>query len=263
MSGVIQKLASQVARPEGAFTAWIGANDLAIVDALAREAFDAVMLDMQHGGFDFVGAARGVAAAALAGKPALVRIPVEDFATGSRLVDAGAAGIIAPMINSAEDARRLADFLKYPPLGRRSWGPRACLPLSGLAGQAYLESANSFTLAIAMIETREAVDELDAILSTPGIDGVFVGPSDLSITLSGGRVDPFGKLVADALATIVERARANKKFAGLFCFDGVAAKAGVERGLSFCSIATDLLLLRSAAKAELAAARPAVTTKAR
>ena len=121
---------------------------------------------MQHGGVDFVGAARAIQAIALAGKPTIVRVNVGDFATASRLADAGAAGVIAPMINSAADARRFAEFMKFPPLGRRSWGPRAALPLSGLVGPAYLHSANAFTLAIAMIETREALEALDEIVAT-------------------------------------------------------------------------------------------------
>ncbi len=254
--GVIGKLAHGLASGSGVLTAWIGVNDATIADALARESFDAVTLDMQHGGVDFVGAARTIVAVALAGKPAIVRIPVGDFPCASRLADAGAAAVIAPMINSAEDARRFADFMKYPPLGQRSWGPRAALSLSGLIGPAYLHSANAVTLAIAMIETRAALEALDDILSTEGIDGVFVGPSDLSIALNRGAVvDPHGGDVDAALSRIVDRVRAHGKFAGVFCFDGARAKAALARGFALCSISTDLLLLRSAARSELAAAR--------
>ena len=97
--------------------------------------------------------------------------------------------------------------MKFPPLGRRSWGPRACAPLSGFVGPAYLHEANAITLAIAMIETREALDALDDILAVPGIDGVFVGPSDLSIALStGGAVDPRGTAVEAALTKIAAAA---------------------------------------------------------
>ena len=163
---------------------------------------------------------------------------------------------IAPMINSADDARRFAEFMKFPPLGKRSWGPRAALSLSGLVGPAYLHSANAITLAIAMIETREALDALDDILTTPGIDGVFVGPSDLSITLSGGAgVDPHGPAVDAALSRVVERAAAHGKFAGLFCIDGARAKTSLARGFALCTVSTDLILLRAAARVELAAAR--------
>ncbi len=254
--GVIGKLAFGLAAGRGLLSAWVGVNDTAIADALARESFDVVTLDMQHGGVDFVGAARGILIVALAGKPTIVRVPVGDFACASRLVDAGAAAIIAPMINGAEDARRFAEFVKFPPLGRRSWGPRAALSLSGLIGPAYLHSANATTLAIAMIETREAVDALDEILTTPGIDGVFVGPNDLSIALSDGTaVDPHGAEIDAALTRIVERAKTHGRFAGLYCSDGAHAKAALARGFAFCTVSNDLTLLRAAARLELAAAR--------
>ncbi len=116
-----------------------------------------------------------------------MRVPVGDFASASRLIDAGAAGVIAPMINSRADAERFASFAKFPPVGERSWGPRAALALSGLDLQGYLASANRLTQAIAMIETREALDALDDILAVAGIDGVFIGPADLSIALEQRR----------------------------------------------------------------------------
>ena len=253
--GIVGRLAQSL-KQGGAYTAWVNVNDAAVAEALAREPFDAVLLDMQHGGVDFVGACRAIPSIALAGKPTIVRVNVGDFAAASRLADAGAAGIVAPMINSGADARRFAEFMKFPPLGRRSWGPRSALALSGLIGPAYLHSANAFTLAIAMIETREALEALDEIVATPGIDGVFVGPSDLSIALSGGgAVDPHGPAVDEALTRIVEVVRAAGKFAGLFCFTGAQAKAARARGVALTTISTDLLMLRAAARAELDATR--------
>jgi 4-hydroxy-2-oxoheptanedioate aldolase len=252
---VVGKLARSL-REGGVYSAWCGINDPQIAEALAREDFDAVTLDMQHGSVDLVGAARAILSVALAGKPTVVRVGVGDFASASRIADSGAAGVIAPMINSAADARLFAEFMKFPPLGRRSWGPRACGPLSGFVGPAYLHEANAITLAIAMIETREALDALDDILATPGIDGVFVGPSDLSIALSvGGVVEPRGAAVEAALTQIADSARKAGKFAGLFCFDGAQAKAARARGIAFTSISTDALLLRAAARAELEKAR--------
>jgi 4-hydroxy-2-oxoheptanedioate aldolase len=252
---VIGKLAKALGAG-GVYSAWIGINDAQIAEALAREDFDAVTLDMQHGSVDLVGAARAILSVALAGKPTVVRVGVGDFAAASRMADAGAAGVIAPMINSAADARAFAESVKFPPLGRRSWGPRACGPLSGLIGPAYLHGANAITMAIAMIETREGLDALDDILQTPGVDGVFVGPSDLSIALAnGGTVDPRGAAVEAALDRIVEAVKRRGKFAGLFCFDGAQARAARERGIAFTSISTDALLLRAAARAELERAR--------
>jgi 4-hydroxy-2-oxoheptanedioate aldolase len=254
--GIIGKLGARIKSGECVLTAWIGINDSAIPEQLAREGYDCVTLDMQHGAIDLAGAMRGIGAAALAGKPAIVRIPVGDFATASRVIDAGAAAVIAPMINSGAEAGRFAEFMKYPPVGQRSWGPRAALALSGLIGPAYLHTANAITLAIAMIETREALDSVEAILATPGIDGVFVGPSDLSIALNHGAiVDAHGADVDAQLTHIAARARAHGKFAAIFCIEGKRAREMAGRGFALVSVSTDQLLLRQAARAELAAAR--------
>jgi 4-hydroxy-2-oxoheptanedioate aldolase len=254
--GIIGALARQIGAGGCALAAWVGINEPAVAELLAREGYDTITLDMQHGAIDVAGAMRGIGAVALAGKPAIVRIPVGEFQTASRVIDAGAAAVIAPMINSGADARHFADFMKFPPVGQRSWGPRAALNHSGYVGPAYLHSANAITLAIAMIETREALDALDEILGEPGIDGVFVGPSDLSIALhKGAIVDPHGADVDAQLTHVVQRAKVHGKFAAAFCFDGKRAKELAGRGFGLCSVSTDQLLLRAAARAELTAAR--------
>jgi 4-hydroxy-2-oxoheptanedioate aldolase len=116
---VVGKLAAALKAEAPLFCAWVVMNEPAVAEALAREAFDAVVLDLQHGMFDFVGASRAILSVALAGKPTIVRAPVGEFSLASRLLDAGAAGVIAPMVNSREDARRLAAFTKFPPLGEQ------------------------------------------------------------------------------------------------------------------------------------------------
>ncbi len=253
---VVGKLSKSLTADAPVFAAWVGMNEPAVAEALAREAFDAVILDIQHGALDFAGASRAILAVALADRPAIVRVPVGDFPLASRLLDAGAAGIIAPMINSRADAERFASFAKFPPLGERSWGPRAALPLSGQDTHGYLASANTLTHAIAMIETREALDALDDILAVDGVDGVFIGPADLSIALSNGaKWDPRGPALLEAAASVVARARAHRKYAGMFCYDGADAFAMAGLGFKLCSVGSDGSLLRAAAIAELGAAR--------
>jgi 4-hydroxy-2-oxoheptanedioate aldolase len=238
------------------FCAWVGFADAAIAEQMAADGFDAVMLDMQHGALDLSASQRGIVQAALAGKPAIVRIPVGDFASASRLLDMGAAAIIAPMINSKADAQVFADFTKFPPIGARSWGPRRVLALTGMDSEAYFRNANRQHLSIAMIETREAMAALDDILGLAGIDGVFVGPSDLSIALSDGAgVNPMLPAVDAALDEVCRKAKAHGKFAAAFCFDGARARVLKLRGYNLCSVSTDSLLLRQASKAELAVAR--------
>jgi 4-hydroxy-2-oxoheptanedioate aldolase len=254
--GVVAMLSRRIKNGECVFAAWVGINEPMVAEQLAREGYDAVVMEMQHGAVDLTGALRGVAAVAAAGKPAIVRIPIGDFPTASRVVDVGAAAVIAPMINSSADARAFADFMKFPPLGQRSWGPRAVLPLTGYDMGGYLHNANDFTLAIAMVETREAIAALDDILATPGIDGVFVGPSDLSIALTNGAsVAPEGPEVDAALTHIAARAKAHGKFAAAFCHTGERANHLAKRGFLLCSVSTDQLLLRLAARQELAKAR--------
>jgi 4-hydroxy-2-oxoheptanedioate aldolase len=259
---ILGKLSESLSTDAPVFSAWVGMNEAAVAEALAREGFDAVILDLQHGALDFTGASRGILAVALAGRPAIVRVPVGDFASASRLIDAGAAGVIAPMINSHADAERFASFAKFPPFGERSWGPRAALPLSGFDLQAYLASANRLTQAIAMIETREALEALDDILGVAGIDGVFIGPADLSIALSNGaKWDPRGQAVIEAARRVIAQARAHGKYAGMFCYDGADAAAMAALGFRLCSVGSDSALLGAAARAELAAARGQSATR--
>src|SRR5271154_7303622 len=253
---VLSMLSDCLAGGGQALCAWVTMNEPAVAEALAREAFDAVVLDMQHGAVDFDGAMRSILRVALAGKPTIARVPIGAFPLASQLMDSGASGILAPMIDSGEDARRLVESGKFPPLGQRSWGPRAALPLSGLDASAYLKAANGMTQAIAMIETRAALDALDDILSVEGLDGVFVGPSDLSIALSGGvSLEPRGAALMTEARRIAERAKAHGKFAAMFCFDGADARAMLALGYRLCTIASDHALIRAAARSELAAAR--------
>ena len=253
---VLGKLFNCLAENGQALCGWVTMNEPAVAESLAREAFDAIVLDMQHGAIDFDGATRSILRIALAGKPTIARVPIGAFALASQLMDSGACGILAPMIDSGEDARRLVEAVKFPPLGQRSWGPRAALPLSGLDVSAYLKGANAMTQAIAMIETRAALDALDEILSVEGLDGVYVGPSDLSIALSNGAsLEPRGVAVMSEAGRVVERAKAHGKYAAMFCFDGADARAMLALGFRLCTISSDQTLLRAAARSELAAAR--------
>jgi 4-hydroxy-2-oxoheptanedioate aldolase len=259
---VVGKLAESLKAEAPLFCAWVVMNEPAVAETLAREPFDAVVLDLQHGMLDFVGASRAILSVALAGKPTIVRAPVGEFSLASRLLDAGAAGVIAPMVNSREDARRLVAFTKFPPLGERSWGPGAVLPLSGFDAPAYLGAANAMTQTIAMIETRAALDALDDILEVEGVDGVFIGPSDLSIALNDGRkAEPRGEALMKAAAWVVERAKSHGKYASMFCFDGADARDMAARGCRLCTVSFDQILLRGAARAELDAARASTPGK--
>jgi 4-hydroxy-2-oxoheptanedioate aldolase len=238
------------------FTAWCGLPDASVPGLLAREAFDAVTIDMQHGAIDFAATLRAIPLVAAAGKPAVVRVPVGEFATASRLLDAGASGIIAPMINTVADARAFAAFCKFPPLGERSWGPHGGLTVTGLAPKDYFAQANGLTVSFAMVETREALSIVDDILAVEGLDAIFVGPSDLSIALSGGRsLDPGSAEVEAAMDHAVARARAAGKFIGVYAASGERAAQLAAKGFDFITVGSDSSLLRAGTQAALKAVR--------
>jgi 4-hydroxy-2-oxoheptanedioate aldolase len=256
MTHIAEAFATRIRTGAPAFAAWCGIPDPLVPEIMCREGFDCAVLDMQHGAIDYAVAMQGIASCALAGKPAIVRVPVGEFTTASRVLDGGAAGIIAPMVNTVADARALAAFTKFPPMGERSWGPHKALALTGLAPLEYLAQCNGFTLTIAMIETRAALAALDDILAVPGIDGVFVGPSDLSIALTNGAtVNQLHPEVDKALDHIAARARAAGKFASAFCADGKRAGEVAAKGYKLMSIGTDNILLRAGSRAALDAAK--------
>ena len=162
-----------------AYINWNIWGSIQTAEAMARGPFSAVLVDMQHGAATFGDVQAMMAVIIQCQSVPLVRIPVGDFATASRAVDAGAQAIVAPMINTPEEAKALVDAVKYPPIGARSFGPLRTNTLYETTDvNRYVREANQFCLTFAMIETKEALGNLDAILAVEGIDGVFVGPAD-------------------------------------------------------------------------------------
>lgn len=252
----IAALSARIAQESGLLTAWVGMADPMVAGQLALEDFDAITIDMQHGANDIASVRQGIAQVTLGGKPTIVRIPVGQFAVASRVLDLGAAGVIAPMINSKADAKAFAAFMKFPPVGERSWGPTVAVGLTGQSFDDYLAQGNRHAVAIAMVETKEALNALDDILSTDGIDAVFVGPSDLSIALSNGaNVNPARADVAAALEHVLARAHAHKKSACCFAPTPERAKDLAIKGYNLMAIGTDFGQLRSGARAQISIAR--------
>lgn len=249
-------LAERLRAGERVVTAWCGMPDPRAPAILARAGYPAITFDMQHGLADFASVAAGIPVAVAGGAAPIVRVPVGDFATASRVVDAGAVAVIAPMIDSAETARRFVAHLKYPPVGERSWGPTVAMGLAGVADAGeWLARANDATLGFAMIETAGSIAALDAILAVDGLDGVFVGPSDLSLTLSGGaRIAPSAEETWVAIERIGAAATAAGRLAGLFANTADEVRRGFAAGYRLIAFGVDMSLMRSAAVAALAAA---------
>ncbi|WP_185982760.1 HpcH/HpaI aldolase family protein [Aureimonas mangrovi] len=228
-------------------SAWSSLPDTGVLESLMAASFDAIVLDMQHGMHDVRSMEAGITIAARAGKPAIVRVPVGDLAFVSRALDFGAAAVILPMIETVEDARAFVDVAKYPPLGNRSFGPSRTVALHGYGiGADYMRAANDSTLTLAMIETQSAYRDLDAILAVEGIDGVLVGPADLSVALLG-RLDPNCAETIELTAHIAHRVAAAGKFASIYASDAEAAHRAKAQGFHLAGISSDMAMLKSAA----------------
>jgi len=202
---------------------------------------DSVLIDMQHGMIGYRDMVAMIQSVNAAGSFALVRPPLDDFAMVSRALDVGAAGIICPMINNAQDAQRLVEAAKFPPIGGRSWGAYLGQSQMGLSKQEYLASANGLNAVFAMIETRQALDNLDEICAVEGLDGVFVGPNDLCISLTNGKAgDVNHPDVQTALPEIVAAARRAGIFAGIYTGNMDEVKKYQALGFALMPALTDV-----------------------
>ncbi|MBV9260473.1 MAG: hypothetical protein JO205_03800 [Pseudolabrys sp.] len=240
-------LAARLRAGETVYSGWCSLAAPVILEIAAREGFKAVAIDAQHGLWDYEAIRVGIAAIRQGGAAPIVRIPLEDFGGASKSLDWGAEGIVAPMINNPKDAKRFVDACKFPPIGERSWGPHRALMLSGADLKGYLREANDNIITLAMIETPEAMDNLDAIAAIPGIDILFVGPSDLSITLTkGAELDPHSKIVEAANDKVLAACKRAGKFAGLYCATPERALEVSKRGFRYCAVGNDLGFIRGA-----------------
>lgn len=236
-----------------AIAGWMQTNSALQAETLATCGYDAIVLDLQHSVTDFGAAVSMLAAIESKGVEPFVRVQWNDSGDITRLLDAGAYGIIAPMIETADQAQSLANAIHYPPHGTRSFGPRRPTLRYGAE---YVAMASDTVVCLAMIETKAGLNNLDEILRVGGIDGVFVGPADLAMSLGSKPVpesdDP---VVVAAIAKILSKAKAANKRAGIFCGSGAAARERISAGFDFVSTTPDLVMLTAAARASVAAAR--------
>ena len=207
---------------------------------LARAGLDGVALDLQHGLIGMDQANAMAAAITAAGKPIITRVLWNDPGLIGQALDFGSSIIIAPMVKSAEQAKLLVKAAKYPPMGQRSWGGYAMVQAAGKSAADYLKDANRDTLVFAMIETREALDVVDEIAAVAGLDGLFVGPSDLSIALSNGaELNRLSSANLAAMKKIVEVAHKNRLVAGAFAGTPEIIAQYAAMGYTFMAAVTD------------------------
>lgn len=223
-------------------------------ERIATTGYDYMCLDGQHGLLDYSGWIAGLQAIDAAGVGVgIIRVPSSEAAGIGRALDAGAAGIIVPLVNSAEDAAAAVAAAKYPPEGVRSYGPMR----SGLRIGPKIDKANADTLVLAMIETPEGIANADAIAAVPGIDGLYIGPTDLAIALGGTHLgDPSIEYeFAATLIRIRDAAKAAGKIAAVHTSSGELAAERVDAGFTFITIASDLMHAEQIARSHLETAR--------
>ena len=239
-----------------AINGWLAVPSVIGVEAMAVSDWDALTVDMQHGTADYSDLLALLPVIEKSGAAALVRVPWVDEAAIMRALDAGALGIIAPMIETVADAERFVSACKYPPEGGRSFGPiRARLTW----GSDYAERANREIVTLAMIETKSAVESLDDILKVPGLTGVYIGPSDLGSAFGFG---PGFDRQEPKLLELIEHIRQTTAEAGLVCclHCGAAPYAGeaVKRGMNMVTVSSDARFIEMGAAAAVAAVRKSV-----
>jgi 4-hydroxy-2-oxoheptanedioate aldolase len=245
-SAASDPLRAKLAEGKTLFNAWMSLGSAFAVEVVAESGCDLVTIDQQHGLCGNADLIACMTAARAAGLPALVRVANNDVGLIGRALDAGAQGVICPMVNSADDARRLVDAVKYPPQGSRSWGPyRARFSLGD-----YFREANGWTIACGQIETKAALADLDAILTTPGLDAICAGPNDLAITLSGGAsADIRAPEVEAALDHLLAKCKEHGVIAIIYANDTDYAKPLIAKGWQIIAIANDVSWLAAGASA--------------
>ena len=240
---------------------WCSIGNPFTAEIMAAQGFDTITIDMQHGALDYSNLLPMFQAMRASGAVLMARVPWNEPGIIMKALDAGAYGIICPMVNSAEEAARFVSYLRYPPLGQRSFGPTR---VSLAAGANYAGEANANMLAFAMIETAEGMANLDAIAATPGLDGIYVGPADLTLSLTQGRLAPgFDREepeMIEALQKIVAACKQNNIRAALHCGTPEYAARAIGWGFDMTTVGGDSRFLAAAAGAAVAGFRKLTET---
>jgi 4-hydroxy-2-oxoheptanedioate aldolase len=231
------------------YGAWCSLGSTIVAELMGHEGFDWVCIDLQHGLGGDASLVPMLQSVKASGRPALVRVAANDASMIGKALDAGAVGVVVPLIGTRSDAERALAACRYPPHGQRSWGPvRAQLAASSYTA----EWATRNIVCIPLVETTEAVDNLDGILSVDGVDIVLVGPSDLALSMGlSPRIGPIDGDHQDVLAEIATRCRDHGVLPGIYCGNAQAAVAYRDMGYRMLAAITDTTLIRGGSRAFL------------
>ena len=224
---------------------WLHVPSSFSAEVMAHAGLDSLTIDMQHGPVDYGRLVPMLQAISTTDTVPVVRVPWHDPGLIMQVLDAGCYAVICPMISTRGQAESFVGACRYPPAGYRSYGPyRAAL----YGGEDYTDHADETIVTIAMIETREALDNLEGILDVTGLDAVFVGPSDLGQSLGyGPGVDREEPEVVEAMGRVLAAATERGLAAGIFTGSSGYASRMVEKGFSFVNVSTDVRLMAGAA----------------
>lgn len=248
-NGIRQRLAE--GKP--VLNGWCSIGSSFSAEIMAAQGYDSLTVDIQHGPLDYSAALPMFQAMRGTGVTPMARVHWLDPAAIMKALDAGAMGIICPMINSRADAEDFVSYMRYPPLGQRSFGPtRAAFAMPGYN----VAEANEEVLAFAMIETKAGVANLDEIAATPGLDGLYVGPADLTLGTQDGRLAPgFDREepeMVEILHRIADACAKNGKIACLHCGTPEYAAKATQWGYRLFTVSGDSRFLAAAAGASVA-----------
>jgi 4-hydroxy-2-oxoheptanedioate aldolase len=224
---------------------WASIPSSVSAEIMAHQGWDSITVDLQHGLVDYQTALSMLQAISTKDVTPMARVPWLEPGIIMKLLDAGAYGIICPMVNTREDAEALVAACRYAPQGMRSFGPTRAV---FYAGADYAKHANDTVLALAMIETKQALDNVEAIVSTPGLNGVYIGPSDLSLSMGHTpKLDQEEPVVVEAINKILKASKDAGIRAGIHCLEPAYARRMIEQGFDLVTIGSDIRLLASMA----------------
>ncbi len=235
-----------------AINGWCSIPSTVTAEIVARAGYDTVTVDLQHGLIDYQMGLAMLQAVDGQGMPTLCRVPWNEPGIIMKALDAGFTGIICPMINTREEAERFAASCRYAPAGARSFGPTRAMQVHGAD---YARTANQFIATFAMIETAQAMDNLDAILAVDGIDAVYIGPADLGLSLGFAPTLLPEPIVREAIATIRDRAVQAGKLAGIHCGSPEMVRQMLAEGFGLATLLTDARMFTNTLAVALGEAR--------
>ncbi len=231
----------------------MGMGSPLIAELLAHAGYDWLSIEMEHNGLDFAGVQQMLMAMSSTDCIPIARIPSSEPTYIQRALDIGAMGILVPMVRSAAEAESIVAMTRYPPAGRRSFGPLRASNYT-IDYEGYFAGANDNTLVVLMLETQEAFDDFEAICAVPGVDAVYAGRFDLSLSLG---LNPMQEdsipPIEEALARALAIGRENGVAMGYGCGSAEEFRMRVEQGFTFLCYATDYNLLADTARDRLSA----------